>query len=57
MHDWITIWKWIYLLGLLSYALLVIVIIPLGARDLSRMFMSLRRGETRDINKVRSDHS
>jgi hypothetical protein len=42
MNELATFWKWAYILGLGSYALIAIVVIPLGVRDLVRMFRLLR---------------
>lgn len=41
MNVWIDIWQWLYILGLGSFFLLVLAIIPLGARDLLRLFRHL----------------
>lgn len=41
MDDLITTWKWIYTIGLATFAVLAVVIIPLGARDLIALFKSL----------------
>ena len=43
MDDLITTWKWIYTIGLVAFAVLAVVIIPLGARDLIALFKSLGR--------------
>ena len=41
MADLLTTWKWIYTIGLATFAVLAVVIIPLGARDLIALFKSL----------------
>ena len=41
MNGWITFWQWLYILGLGSFFLLVLAIIPFGARDLMRLFRHL----------------
>ena len=43
---WIAIWKYVLLVGLGSYALLALVIIPFGARDIVRLFRKLDRPDT-----------
>lgn len=43
--DWISFWKAVLAIGLGSYFLLVLVVIPFGFRDVVRMFRSL---DTRD---------
>ncbi len=42
MDGWIIFWKWAYLIGLVSFAALVVAVIPLGARDLFRLFRHLQ---------------
>ena len=42
MEDWITFWKWAYVIGLGSFAVLVVAVIPLGARDLIALFRHLQ---------------
>ncbi len=42
MDSWVIFWKWAYLIGLVSFAVLVVVVIPLGARDLVRLFQHLQ---------------
>ena len=38
---WIAIWKWVLIAGLGSFFLLALVVLPLGARDLVRLFRRL----------------
>jgi hypothetical protein len=38
---WIAIWKWILIIGLGSFFLLALVVLPFGARDLLRLFRRL----------------
>lgn len=47
--DWIQFWKVVLTVGLGSFALLVLVVIPLGARDVLRLFRKL------DANSVAVD--
>lgn len=39
--PWITFWQVVLAVGLGSYFLLVLVVIPLGARDIKRLFRRL----------------
>ncbi|NOY29569.1 MAG: hypothetical protein GXP28_05150 [Planctomycetes bacterium] len=41
MDGWIELWAWVYKIGLGAFYLTAIVIIPLGARDMWRMFREL----------------
>ena len=41
INTWIEIWKWVLIIGLGSFFLLAIVVLPLGARDLVRLFRRL----------------
>lgn len=47
MQGWIAFWKAVCIIGFVSFYILVLVIIPLGARDLRRLFRHLAR-EDRD---------
>ena len=38
---WITFWKYLLYVGFGSFAVLVLVVIPLGARDVFRLFKKL----------------
>lgn len=49
IDNWIVLWKWIFLVGLVSFFVLVVVIIPLGWRDLVRLFARLRAGGDRSV--------
>ena len=44
LDSWTIFWKWVFLIGLTSFFVLVIAIIPLGWRDLVRLFAKLRAG-------------
>ena len=44
LDSWALLWKWVFFIGLTSFFVLVIVIIPLGWRDLVRLFAQLRAG-------------
>lgn len=50
-HTWIQIWKYVLLAGLGSYALLALVIIPCGARDIYRLFQRLDRPDADDDDR------
>jgi hypothetical protein len=39
--DWSELWTWLLAVGLGSFFLLVLVVLPLGARDIFRMFRRL----------------
>ena len=41
MESLMTIWAWIYLIGLASFFLLALAIVPLGGRDLMSLFRTL----------------
>jgi len=43
-----TFWTWAYLLGIGSFFLLVLVVIPLGFRDLIQLFRVLSQGKNDD---------
>ena len=47
----ISTWAWIYTVGLAAFAVLVIAIIPLGARDLAALFKSLGTGDKKPESK------
>lgn len=47
IEIWIEIWWWILIIGLGSFFLLAIVVLPLGARDLLRLFRRLDDPERR----------
>lgn len=47
-HAWIQFWKYVLIVGLGSYAVLALIIIPCGARDVYRLFQKLDRQETED---------
>ena len=42
-QTWIQIWKYVLLIGLGSYAILALVIVPCGAIDIYRLFRRLDR--------------
>ena len=44
MEDWITFWKLACCIGFAAFYLLTLAVIPLGARDLFRLFRHLSRG-------------
>lgn len=39
--PWVTFWKVVLTVGLTSFFLLVMVVIPFGARDIMRLFKKL----------------
>ena len=41
MDNWITFWKYVYIVGLASFFVVGAVIVPLGARDLMALFRRL----------------
>lgn len=41
MDHWVAFWQWVFIIGLGSFFLLALVIIPLGGRDLLRLFKRL----------------
>jgi Sec-independent protein translocase protein TatA len=43
MNGWIEFWKWMYIIGLGSFVIVVLVVIPFGARDLMALFKHLGR--------------
>lgn len=47
-QSWKDAWTWIYMLGIGSFYLLVLAVIPLGFRDLVRLFAHL--------SQCREDH-
>ena len=47
MDGWMTFWKIACIVGFAAFYLLVVAIIPLGARDLFRLFRHLERGADR----------
>ena len=47
MGSWIAFWKYACLVGFAAFYVLVIVIIPLGAIDLAKLFRQLS-GKERD---------
>ena len=50
MDQWIEFWKYACIVGFAAFYLLALIIIPLGGRDLLRLFKHLggRRGEAGD---------
>ena len=41
MEAWIEIWKWVLIVGLGLYFLVVVAVIPLGALDIRKLFRRL----------------
>jgi hypothetical protein len=41
LESWVALWTWIYALGLGSFFVLALVMIPLGARDVRRLLRSI----------------
>ena len=41
IDNWEILWKWVLIVGLGSFFLLSLVVLPLGARDLLRLFRRL----------------
>lgn len=44
MDGWIAFWKIACIVGFVAFYILAVAIIPLGARDLLRLFRHLSRG-------------
>jgi len=42
MDGWIQLWTWVYIIGFAVYAAVALVLIPLGGRDILRMFATLK---------------
>ena len=53
MNGWITFWKWACTLGFAAFYLLVLVVIPLGALDLAKLFKHLKAGGDRETDETR----
>ena len=49
MAGWISFWSYACLISFGLFYLLVLAIIPLGARDLLRLFRHLGRGSDGDV--------
>ena len=47
MEGWITFWKVVCIVAFSAFYLLVLFVIPLGARDLVALFRHLSRGSDR----------
>ena len=41
MNGWITFWTWVYLISCAAGALMVLIILPFGVRDLVRLYQFL----------------
>ena len=41
MELWISLWTWIYVLGLGSFFVIALVMVPLGARDVWRLLRAI----------------
>jgi len=39
--NWIELWKWVLIIGLGVYFLVVIAVVPLGALDIRKLFRRL----------------
>ena len=48
---WIQFWQYVLLIGLGSYALLALIIIPFGARDILRLFRKLDQSDSSGDNE------
>ncbi len=42
MEAWMSLWKWLLLLGLAGFAVMSLYVAVLGMRDIREMFRSLR---------------
>jgi len=60
MHSpWLIFWEIVLTVGLSAFALLVLAVIPLGARDVRRMFAKLddrSRDEVSNDDSLESSH-
>jgi len=45
IEGWVSLWTWIYALGLGSFLVLAVVMAPLGARDVRRMLRAVELEE------------
>jgi len=41
VESWVALWTWIYALGLGSFFVLALVMVPLGARDVWRLLRAI----------------
>ena len=48
MQFWITFWKYLCIIAIGSYVITVLVIIPLGGRDIFRLFRTLKQRPKQD---------
>jgi len=48
MENRIHFWTWVNVIGIGGFYLLVLIVIPLGARDLVSLFRTLKRGSNND---------
>ena len=48
MDAWMTFWKIACVIGFTAFYILVLVVIPIGARDLFRLFRHLSRDRGQD---------
>ncbi len=42
IESWMSLWTWIYLVGLGSFFVIALAMVPLGARDVWRLLRALR---------------
>lgn len=54
---WIKIWEIVLIVGFGSFAILVLTIIPLGARDVFRLFRALDSKSAQPEEMQDSDHT
>jgi len=49
LEGWMSLWTWVFVVMIAAFYLLVVIVAPLGRRDLKRLFADLRRptGEAR----------
>ncbi|NOY42438.1 MAG: hypothetical protein GXP26_11455 [Planctomycetes bacterium] len=52
---WITFWEVVLIAGLSAFLLLVLAVIPLGARDIKRMFSTLDARQSPDTETKTTD--
>ena len=52
MHEWLLFWKYLCGIGVLIYVVTLVIIIPLGGRDILRLFSILRKRHYHNAQKT-----
>ena len=55
MENWIAFWKWVCVGGAVSFYAVFLLLVPLGARDIFRLFKTLDRRRNSDIQESESE--